>query len=73
MYIRVFVTAGAHRTRLTSGKDGAIMITVREPAQGGLANEAVRSVIAREYGTSLEKVRLVSGHHSRTKVLALDN
>lgn len=73
MYIRVFVTAGAHRSKLMKAKEGIYAVSVREPAQGGLANDAVRSLVAREFGTTTDHVRLVSGHHSRTKVLALDN
>ncbi|MGE5541001.1 MAG: DUF167 domain-containing protein [Bacillota bacterium] len=72
MYIRITATPGGKREEITKEKDDAWRITVREPAQHNLANERIRVLVARELSISLASVRILSGHHSRSKLLSVD-
>ncbi len=47
-------------------------ITVKEPAERNLANGRVRELLAREFGLELRRVRLVTGHHSGSKIFEVE-
>lgn len=70
MYIRVDVTPGAKKE--TVKKEGEKWhISVREPAEGNRANTRVRELIALECSVSVSRVRILTGHHSRTKMISI--
>lgn len=71
MYFKVFVTPGAKRERV-EGKGETLAISVREPAQGNQANARVREIVALRFGIPLGKVRILTGHRSRSKMLSID-
>lgn len=68
MYVRVSVTPGARKERVTKNSDTECTISVREPAERNLANMRVRHVLAEMYGVRLSDVHLVSGHRSPRKI-----
>jgi len=72
MYLKVTVTPGAKREELVKERENAWRISVREPAQQNLANERVRTLIAREFSLPLGQVRILAGHHSRSKMISVD-
>lgn len=69
-YCKIVVTAGAKRESVVE-KGNALQIAVKEPAQGNHANTRVREIIAARYGVPLAAVRIVSGHHSLSKMLSV--
>lgn len=70
MYIKVFVTPGAKREKVEEkGED--LLISVREQAQGNRANDRVREIVAERTGAPLGKVRILTGHHSRAKMISI--
>ena len=72
MYVRVHVVPDARREAFhKEGKD-TWRIAVKEPAERNLANERVRTLIAREHGVPLSNVRILTGHTSRTKLLSVN-
>lgn len=78
MYIKVFVTPGAKREKVEAadpdrgGKKGdALVISVREPARGNRANRRVREIVAAKVGKPVGKVRILTGHHSRVKMMSV--
>ncbi len=71
MYVKVFVTPGAKRERVEE-KDGILAIAVREPAQGNRANERVRAIVAVRFAVPVGKVRILTGHRSRGKIVSVD-
>ena len=71
MYIKVKVTAGAKKELIEKIKDDEYRIFVREPAERNLANERVCTLVAHEIGIARPKVRIVSGHHSPSKILSV--
>lgn len=78
MYIKVSVTPDAKRERVevvnpdTGGEKGeTLVISVREPARANRANLRVREIIAARAGKPVGKVRILTGHHSRVKMISV--
>jgi uncharacterized protein YggU (UPF0235/DUF167 family) len=72
MYVHARVRAGAKKEEVEEAGDGRLRIAVREPAKQNLANRRVVELVARHYRVAPGKVRLVSGHHSPSKILSVD-
>jgi uncharacterized protein YggU (UPF0235/DUF167 family) len=78
MYIKVFVTPGAKKekieenpsTRLGAGGP-TLLISVREPNTGNRANDRVRAIIAEREGVPIGKVRILTGHRARAKMISV--
>lgn len=70
MYIKVFVTPGARRETVEESGE-ALLISVREPAMGNRANTRVRELVAERFGAPVGKVRILTGHHSRGKMISI--
>lgn len=71
MYIKVKVTVGAKKESLKGISEDTFAVSVREPAERNLANTRVREMLAGHFSVPLGKVRIVSGHHSPSKILAV--
>ena len=71
MYIRVTVAAGAKKELLTKIGENMFTLSVREKAQRNMANNRVREVMALHFKVPLGKVRIINGHHSPVKLLAI--
>lgn len=72
MYIKVFVTPSAKREKIEE-KGDTLRISVREPASGNQANTRVREIIAVRVGKPVGKVRILTGHHSRAKMISISS
>lgn len=70
MYLKVFVTPGARRESVEE-KGDMLVITVREPAEGNRANTRVRELVALRFSASVAQVRILTGHHSRGKMISV--
>ncbi len=68
MKIRVHVKAGAKNDRIEKTKQG-YGITVRAKAAGGMANDAVLALLARELQIPSKKIRIIRGMRSTTKTV----
>ena len=80
MYLKVFVTPDARKetveekgdpSRQGNAEVDTLVITVREPATGNRANTRVRELIALRLGLPVSKVRILTGHHSRAKMISI--
>jgi uncharacterized protein YggU (UPF0235/DUF167 family) len=71
MYIKVRVQAAAHKETITKKSDDHYDIAVREPAERNLANGRICEIIAGLYGVNIKAVRIISGHHSPSKILSI--
>ena len=69
MYIKVRVTAGAKKEKFEKKSEDHFNVWVKEPAERNLANTRVRELLAGHFIVSIGKVKLVSGHHSPSKIL----
>jgi uncharacterized protein (TIGR00251 family) len=72
MYIKVFVTPSAKREKVVENGE-ALTITVKEPATGNRANTRVREIIAERFNKTVGKVRILTGHHSRAKMISISD
>ena len=72
MFIKVFVTPGAKKEKVEE-KGEMLVISVREPATGNRANDRVREIIALREGKPLGKVRILTGHRSRAKMISINS
>ena len=72
MYIKVFVTPGAKKEKVEV-KGETLVISVREPATGNSVNTRVRELIAKWQGAPLAKVRILTGHRSRAKMISISS
>lgn len=73
MYLKVFVTPGARKERIEEKGDDILAIAVREKAEGNRANNRVRELVALRFNAPIEKVRILTGHHSRGKMLSISS
>ncbi len=72
MYIKVFVTPGAKKERVEE-KGDTLRISVREPAAQNFANTRVRELVALRCKVPVGKVRILTGHRSRTKMISVNS
>ena len=61
-----------HREEVVAGDDGSLMVFTKSPAGEGRANEAAARLLAKYYGVSTSRIRLVRGHTSKHKVFEVD-
>jgi uncharacterized protein YggU (UPF0235/DUF167 family) len=72
MYIKVRVVAGSKKEEVILEKPNYFKIFVREKARQNMANKRIIEIVAREHGIKPAQVRIVSGHHSPSKLLSVD-
>ncbi|ACC98891.1 Uncharacterized conserved protein DUF167 [Elusimicrobium minutum Pei191] len=68
MYIKVKVHADEKQNKLIKKNEDTFEIWVKAPAERGLANEAVREILAKEIGVGVKKIRLIKGATSPSKI-----
>jgi uncharacterized protein YggU (UPF0235/DUF167 family) len=71
-YIHVKVTAKAKKESLKQKSKDHFEISVREPAERNMANARVLDLVALHFKVSKNKVRIVNGHRSLSKLLVVD-
>lgn len=71
MYIKVKVTAGAKKESFKQKSKDHFEISVKEEAKQNMANRKVLEIVARELGVPKEKIKIISGHHSPSKILSV--
>lgn len=70
MYIKVRVITGARVEKVEMQSIDHYLISVKEKAKIGLANRRILEIVSDIYKT--KKVRIISGHHSPSKLLSVD-
>lgn len=72
MYIRVRVTANARKERIVREDKDTFYICVKEPAERNMANARIRAILANELNVPATSVRLLTGHHSPSKMYSIE-
>lgn len=67
----VRVMPNARMTRVELGDDGVVRVRLQAPAVEGKANQALIRYLAGRLEVSRSAVQLLSGEHSRNKVIAV--
>jgi uncharacterized protein YggU (UPF0235/DUF167 family) len=71
--IPIYVKPGSSATEVGGSHGGALVVRVTAKPVGGKANEAVEQALAKAFGLSRAKVRLVAGGSGRSKLVELDD
>jgi uncharacterized protein YggU (UPF0235/DUF167 family) len=71
MYIKVKVTPNARKESFEKIKEDSYKIVVREKAEMNMANRRVIEMLAENLNLPTNKIRLISGHHSPSKIFSI--
>lgn len=72
MYIKVKVTTEAGTEKFVKKTKDHFDVKVKEPAERNLANKRVIELVRDYFKVYNGDVRIVSGHHSPSKIISLD-
>ncbi len=72
MYIKVRVYPKSKKESFVKIADNKFEIKVREKAERNLANKRVVELVAGHFEIEPKKVKIVSGHHSPSKMLSVN-
>ena len=72
--MKIFVTAkpNSREEKIEKSGDNEFVVSVKAPPVRGLANTAIIKVIADYFKIPVFKVKVVSGHTSRKKILEIN-
>ena len=70
--LKVKVVPGSSRDEIVGWLGDALKIKVMAPPEKGKANEAVVEMLADHLGVGMDDIKVVSGHSSPSKVLAIN-
>ncbi len=73
MLISLKVKAGAKREEWEKLSNTRFALSVREEARNNAANRRVLAVVALQFGVPEGKVRIISGHHSPSKIVEISS
>jgi uncharacterized protein YggU (UPF0235/DUF167 family) len=71
MYIRVRVAADVKKESFVQTADDSFLVSVKEEAMGNRANVRVLELVAAHFGINPKQIRIISGHHSPSKMLSI--
>ncbi len=71
MYIKVKVNAAAKKDALVQKAQDSFEVWTKAKARGGLANAAVKRQIAQYLGVEPQKLRLIKGAQSPSKIFLI--
>ena len=72
-YIHVKVTAGAGKELFKKKNEDHFEISVKEKAQGNMANIKIVELLAEHFKISISRVRIINGHHHPSKLLIIED
>lgn len=72
MYIKVKVDAGAGKESFRKISEDHFEISIKEKAERNIANRKILELIRKFYGDKVKNIKIVSGHHSQSKILSID-
>ncbi|MEI7480623.1 MAG: DUF167 family protein [bacterium] len=71
MYLKIRVVTKAKEEKIEEIPKGGLKIWVKFPAEQNLANNRILELVKARYPEYNGDVRIVSGHHSPSKILSL--
>lgn len=72
MYVKVKAVPSSKKESFEKQSEDTFLVCVKEPAERNLANKRIVLLIAEHFGAARGKVRIISGHRSRNKILSVD-
>ncbi|HRH25996.1 MAG TPA: DUF167 domain-containing protein [Candidatus Paceibacterota bacterium] len=71
MYIKVKVLAGVKKEIVVKQSDTHFEMCVKEKPERNMANRRIIELVAKEFSVRPQQVRIISGHHSGSKILSV--
>ena len=71
MYIKVKITPGAKKESIKMIKPDHFEISVKPKAENNNANNRLLEIMKGQFPNSI--IRIISGHHSPSKILSIDS
>lgn len=71
MYVKVWVQTGAKKESIVVTSPDHFKISVKEKPLQNAANRRVAALIASHFRIPIARVRIINGHHSPSKLLAV--
>ena len=72
MYIKIKVIPCAKKESFEKISEDHFTVSVKEKAERNMANTRVRELVAEHFGVPVGKAKLISGHHSPSKIFSVD-
>lgn len=73
MYLKVKVKANSKREELVKISENTFEISVREKAERNMANNRVLEILSFELKIPINKIRIINGHQSPTKLISISD
>jgi uncharacterized protein YggU (UPF0235/DUF167 family) len=71
MYIHVRAIVGAKDETIVEKKKDHFLVQVKAKAERNMANKRIIEMMAAHFTLPLNEVRIISGHHSPSKILSI--
>lgn len=71
MYIKVRVKAGAKKDEIEQVNENTFNVSVKADARQNMANKSVIRIVAKYLEISENKVRIINGHQSPSKLISI--
>ena len=71
MYIKVKVKTNSNEELFEKISDTSFKIQVKEKAERNLANVRILELLRHHFGPKIGQIRIVNGHHSPSKLIAV--
>jgi uncharacterized protein YggU (UPF0235/DUF167 family) len=72
MFIKVRIQPSSKIEKIQKKSDDHFILKVKEPPERNLANNRICEIIALNFNIKRSAVRIVSGHHSPSKILSVN-
>lgn len=71
MYLKIRVNPDSKKESVERKNKETLVVSVKVPAKRNLANERALELISQELNIPKKEIRIISGHHSRSKLLSI--
>jgi uncharacterized protein len=72
MLLEIKVKPNSRKPRIEEGAGAGLTVYLKSPPVEGKANEELIQRLAERYGVPKSRVRIKSGHNSRSKLIEID-
>jgi len=72
MLLQIKVKPNSRKPRIDEAPGGLLTVHLKSPPVDGRANEELIACLAERYGVPKSRVRIKSGHSSRTKLVEIE-
>jgi len=70
MYIKVKINPNSKKEKITKVSDDHYEISIREKAENNRANNKLLEIMKNEFPNAI--IKIISGHHSPSKILSIE-